>query len=84
MCWAEFHPHGDTAAYDALVRMAQDFSQRYPLIDGQGNFGSPRRRWRGGDALHRGAPGADHSRLLLDEIDEGTVDFVPNYDGSTL
>ena len=51
-----FHPHGDTAAYDALVRMAQDFSLRYPLIDGQGNFGSARRRRRGGDALHRSAP----------------------------
>ncbi len=48
-------------AYDALVRMAQDFSLRYPLIDGQGNFGSPRRRRRRGDALHRGAPGADRA-----------------------
>jgi topoisomerase-4 subunit A len=50
-----FHPHGDLAAYEALVRMAQDFSQRYPLIDGHGNFGS-----RDGDALHRSAPGTDH------------------------
>ncbi len=77
-----FHPHGDQAAYDALVRMAQDFSQRYPLIDGQGNFGS-----RDGDGAaamrYTEARLARITRLLLDEIDEGTVDFVPNYDGST-
>jgi topoisomerase IV subunit A len=77
-----FHPHSDQAAYDALVRMAQDFSQRYPLIDGQGNFGS-----RDGDGAaamrYTEARLAPISRLLLDEIDEGTVDFVPNYDGST-
>jgi topoisomerase-4 subunit A len=77
----KFHPHGDTAAYDALVRMAQGFSQRYPLIDGQGNFGS-----RDGDGAaamrYTEARLAPIARLLLDEIDEGTVDFVPNYDGS--
>ena len=77
-----FHPHGDSAAYDALVRMAQDFSQRYPLIDGQGNFGS-----RDGDGAaamrYTEARLAKITRLLLEEIDEGTVDFVPNYDGST-
>ncbi len=77
-----FHPHGDQAAYDALVRMAQDFSQRYPLIDGQGNFGS-----RDGDGAaamrYTEARLARITSLLLDEIDEGTVDFVPNYDGST-
>ncbi|MBE2263255.1 MAG: DNA topoisomerase IV subunit A [Burkholderiaceae bacterium] len=77
-----FHPHGDQAAYDALVRMAQDFSQRYPLIDGQGNFGS-----RDGDGAaamrYTEARLARISSLLLDEIDEGTVDFQPNYDGST-
>ena len=77
-----FHPHGDQAAYDALVRMAQDFSQRYPLIDGQGNFGS-----RDGDGAaamrYTEARLAPIARLLLDEIDEGTVDFQPNYDGST-
>jgi topoisomerase-4 subunit A len=78
----KFHPHGDTAAYDAMVRMAQDFSQRYPLIDGQGNFGS-----RDGDGAaamrYTEARLAPITRLLLDEIDEGTVDFIPNYDGST-
>ncbi len=77
-----FHPHGDQAAYDALVRMAQGFSQRYPLIDGQGNFGS-----RDGDGAaamrYTEARLAPIARLLLDEIDEGTVDFQPNYDGST-
>ncbi|MDC8785969.1 DNA topoisomerase IV subunit A [Roseateles koreensis] len=77
-----FHPHGDQSVYDALVRMAQDFSQRYPLIDGQGNFGS-----RDGDGAaamrYTEARLAPISRLLLDEIDEGTVDFAPNYDGST-
>ncbi|MDO9612796.1 MAG: DNA gyrase subunit A, partial [Serpentinimonas sp.] len=77
-----YHPHGDQAAYDALVRMAQDFAQRYPLIDGQGNFGS-----RDGDGAaamrYTEARLARISALLLDEIDQGTVDFVPNYDGST-
>ena len=77
-----YHPHGDTAAYDALVRMAQDFSQRYPLIDGQGNFGS-----RDGDGAaamrYTEARLSRITSLLLDEIDMGTVDFVPNYDGST-
>lgn len=77
----KYHPHGDVAAYDALVRMAQDFSQRYPLIDGQGNFGS-----RDGDGAaamrYTEARLAPIARLLLDEIDEGTVEFQPNYDGS--
>lgn len=77
-----FHPHGDQSAYDALVRLAQDFNQRYPLIDGQGNFGS-----RDGDGAaamrYTEARLAKIASLLLDEIDQGTVDFVPNYDGST-
>jgi len=77
----KYHPHGDTAAYDAMVRMAQGFNQRYPLVDGQGNFGS-----RDGDGAaamrYTEARLAPIARLLLDEIDEGTVDFQPNYDGS--
>jgi topoisomerase-4 subunit A len=77
-----FHPHGDQAAYDALVRMAQDFSQRYPLIDGQGNFGS-----RDGDGAaamrYTEARLAKITTLLMEEIDQGTVDFQANYDGST-
>lgn len=77
-----FHPHCDQSAYDALVRLAQDFNQRYPLIDGQGNFGS-----RDGDGAaamrYTEARLAKITSLLLDEIDMGTVDFMPNYDGST-
>jgi len=77
----KYHPHGDQAAYDAMVRMAQDFSQRYPLVDGQGNFGS-----RDGDNAaamrYTEARLSIYSRLLLDELDQGTVDFQPNYDGS--
>ena len=76
----KYHPHGDQSAYDAMVRMAQDFSLRYPLVDGQGNFGS-----RDGDGAaamrYTEARLAPITRLLLDEIDEGTVDFIPNYDG---
>ena len=78
----KLHPHGDQSVYDALVRMAQDFSLRYPLIDGQGNFGS-----RDGDGAaamrYTEARLTPISRLLLDEIGMGTVDFQPNYDGST-
>ncbi|MDP1652362.1 MAG: DNA topoisomerase IV subunit A [Rhodocyclaceae bacterium] len=77
----KFHPHGDTSVYDAMVRVAQDFSLRYPLVDGQGNFGS--RDGDGAAAMRytecRLAPIAE---LLLAEIDRGTVDFVPNYDGT--
>lgn len=77
----KFHPHGDTAAYDAMVRMAQDFNMRYPLVLGQGNFGS-----RDGDGAaamrYTEARLTKISRLLLSELDEGTVDFMPNYDGA--
>jgi len=77
----KYHPHGDQAAYDAMVRMAQDFTLRYPLIDGHGNFGS-----RDGDNAaamrYTEARLTAFSRLLLDELGEGTVDFAPNYDGS--
>jgi topoisomerase-4 subunit A len=76
----KFHPHGDASTYEALVRMAQDFSLRYPLIDGQGNFGTqdgdPAAAYRYTEA--RLTPLAD---LLLSEIDQDTVDFIPNYDG---
>ncbi|RJF98018.1 DNA topoisomerase IV subunit A [Noviherbaspirillum saxi] len=78
----KLHPHGDQSVYDALVRMAQNFSLRYPLIDGQGNFGS-----RDGDGAaamrYTEARLTPISRLLLDEIDMGTVDFTPNYDGTS-
>ncbi len=77
----KYHPHGDSAIYDSLVRMAQDFSLRLPLIDGQGNFGS----------IDDDPPAAmryTESRLqkvthtMLDDLDKDTVDFIPNYDGS--
>lgn len=77
-----YHPHGDTAIYDALVRLAQPWSMRYPLIDGQGNFGS-----RGNDGA--AAMRYTEARLtplameMLRDIDEETVDFTPNYDGKT-
>lgn len=78
----KLHPHGDQSVYDALVRMAQDFSLRYPLIDGQGNFGS-----RDGDGAaamrYTEARLTPIARILMEEIGFGTVDFQPNYDGST-
>ncbi|HEX4691727.1 MAG TPA: DNA gyrase subunit A [Solirubrobacteraceae bacterium] len=77
----KYHPHGDSAIYDALVRLAQDFSMRSPLVDGQGNFGSvdddPAAAMRYTEA--RMAPLA---REMLRDLDADTVDFVPNYDGS--
>jgi topoisomerase IV subunit A len=77
----KFHPHGDQAVYDALVRLAQDFAQRYPLIDGQGNFGNI-----DGDnpaaMRYTEARLTEVARLLLDGIDEDAVDFRPTYDGS--
>jgi topoisomerase-4 subunit A len=76
----KYHPHGDASTYDALVRMAQDFSLRYPLIDGQGNFGSP-----DGDSAaayrYTEARLTPLAELLLAEIDQDTVDFTTNYDG---
>jgi topoisomerase-4 subunit A len=78
----KFHPHGDTACYEALVLMAQSFSYRYPLIEGQGNFGSP------DDPKSFAAMRYTESRLsayadsLLAELEEGTVDWVPNFDGT--
>src|SRR5690625_7370720 len=77
----KYHPHGDQAAYDAMVRMAQDFVLRYPLIEGQGNFGS-----RDGDNAaamrYTEARLTEFAQLLLEELNEGTVDFIDNYDGS--
>ena len=76
-----FHPHGDQAIYDALVRLAQDFAVRYPLIDGQGNFGNV-----DGDnpaaMRYTEARLTEVARLLLDGIDEDAVDFRPTYDGT--
>src|ERR687897_623484 len=76
----KYHPHGDSSTYEALVHLAQPFSMRYPLIDGQGNFGS-----RDGDSAaayrYTEAKLSRFAELLLAEIGEGTVDFAKNYDG---
>src|SRR5207342_2756531 len=77
-----FHPHGDQAIYDALVRLAQDFAQRYPLVDGQGNFGNI----DGDNAAamrYTEARLTEVARLLIDGIDEDAVDFRPSYDGTS-
>ena len=77
----KFHPHGDQAVYDALVRLAQDFAQRYPLVDGQGNFGNV-----DGDnpaaMRYTEARLTEVAHLLIDGIDEDAIDFRPTYDGS--
>ena len=81
-CLGKYHPHGDTALYDALVRMAQPFSLRYPLVDGQGNFGSvdddPAAAYRYTEARMTAI-----AEELLADIDKNTVDFVPNFDETT-
>ena len=78
----KFHPHGDSALYEALVRMAQDFSLRYPLVDGQGNFGSidgdPAAAMR-----YTEVKLTKLSSQILDDLDKDTVDFIENYDGSS-
>ena len=77
----KYHPHGDTAVYESAVRMAQDFSTRYPLVDGHGNFGSV-------DGDSAAAMRYTEMRMakitveMLRDIDKNTVDFMPNYDGS--
>lgn len=77
----KYHPHGDSAVYDTIVRMAQDFSLRYPMVDGQGNFGS----------IDGDPPAAMRytevrmtklAQLVMDDLDKETVDFIPNYDES--
>lgn len=77
----KYHPHGDTAVYDTIVRMAQDFSLRYPLVDGQGNFGSI-----DGDSAaamrYTEIRMAKIAHELLADLDKETVDFSPNYDGT--
>src|SRR5215472_13340437 len=82
-CLGKYHPHGDAALYDTLVRMAQPFSLRYPLVDGQGNFGSvdddPPAAMRYTECRLARIAGA-----LMEDIDKETVDFVPNYDESTV
>lgn len=79
----KYHPHGDSAIYDALVRLAQDFSMRYPLVDGHGNFGSID-GYPAAAARYTEARLAKISLEMLADIDKDTVDFIPNYDGDFL
>src|SRR6476620_9959017 len=81
-CLGKYHPHGDTALYDALVRMAQPFSMRYPLVDGQGNFGSvdgdPPAAYRYTEARLQAL-----AESMMADLDKDTVDFRPNFDETT-
>lgn len=78
-----YHPHGDSSVYDAMVRLAQDFSVRYPLIDGQGNFGNidgdPQAAYR-----YTESKMTDAAMLIMEGLDENSVDMMPNFDGTTL
>jgi len=78
----KYHPHGDSACYEALVLMAQPFSYRYPLIDGQGNFGSTEDPKSFAAMRYTESKLTPIAELLLAEVDQGTVDFTPNYDGT--
>ena len=80
----KYHPHGDSSIYDALARMAQDFSLRYPLIDGHGNFGSPDPNDRPAAMRYTEARLAPIAMQLLADIDEDTVDLIPTYDGKAV
>lgn len=78
----KFHPHGDTACYEAMVLMAQDFSYRYPLVDGQGNWGSPDDPKSFAAMRYTEARLTAYAQVLLSELGQGTVDWVPNFDGT--
>ena len=78
----KFHPHGDSAAYEAMVLMAQPFSYRYPLIDGQGNWGSPDDPKSFAAMRYTESRLTQYSEVLLGELGQGTVDWVPNFDGT--
>jgi topoisomerase-4 subunit A len=78
----KFHPHGDTACYEAMVLMAQDFSYRYPLVDGQGNWGSPDDPKSFAAMRYTEARLTPYAQVLLSELGQGTVDWVPNFDGT--
>ncbi|MBA6413915.1 DNA topoisomerase IV subunit A [Parahaliea sp. F7430] len=78
----KFHPHGDSAAYEAMVLMAQDFSYRYPLIDGQGNWGSPDDPKSFAAMRYTESRLTPYSEALLGELGQGTVDWLPNFDGT--
>src|SRR6187401_1736173 len=78
----KFHPHGDSACYEAMVLMAQPFSMRYPLIEGQGNWGAPDDPKSFAAMRYTEARLTRFADLLLAEVDQGTVDFVPNFDAT--
>jgi topoisomerase-4 subunit A len=78
----KYHPHGDTACYDAMVLMAQPFSMRYPLVEGQGNFGSPDDPKEFAAMRYTEAKLAKFSQTLLSELEQGTVEWGPNFDGT--
>ena len=78
----KFHPHGDTACYEAMIHMAQPFSYRYPLVDGQGNIGDPDDPKSFAAMRYTESRLAPYSELLLDEIGQGTTTWIPNFDGS--
>ncbi len=78
----KFHPHGDSACYEAMVLMAQPFSYRYPLVDGQGNWGSPDDPKSFAAMRYTESRLTPYADLLLDEVDQGTVDWQPNFDGT--
>ena len=78
----KYHPHGDSACYEAMVLMAQPFSYRYPLVDGQGNWGSPDDPKSFAAMRYTEARLSRFTELLLAEADQGTVDWVPNFDGT--
>ncbi len=78
----KYHPHGDSACYEAMVLMAQPFSYRYPLIDGQGNFGSPDDPKSFAAMRYTESRLSDFAKVLLQELGQGTVDWIPNFDGT--
>ena len=78
----KFHPHGDSACYEAMVLMAQPFSYRYPLIDGQGNFGSPDDPKSFAAMRYTESRMSPYAKTLLAEVGLGTVDWAPNFDGT--
>lgn len=78
----KFHPHGDTACYEAMVLMAQPFSLRYPLVDGQGNFGDPNDPKSFAAMRYTESKLSKYADILLTELEQGTVDWVPNFDGT--
>ncbi len=78
----KFHPHGDTACYEAMVHMAQSFAYRYPLVDGQGNWGAPDDPKSFAAMRYTESRLSKFSQLLLQEVNQGTVDWIPNFDGS--